>query len=862
MKKLFLFAIAMLLSSMAMAVPAHPGKARIVQPDGSSVTVWLHGDEYLHFSTTADGYSIVRRADGYYVYAQLGSDGQLKATSRIAHDEEGRSASEKAWLAGTQKFLMPQMSTATAREKDAELARRAKARASAARKEPEYDYNNFRGLIILVQYNDREFSRPDYASIFGDIVNKPNYKGYDNTQSGRYTGSVRDYFYDNSAGLFSPEFDIVGPVTIDYSQYDAQGTNNAPALTIAAIDSADVEVDFSQYDRDGDGTVDMIYFVFAGIGANIGGNDGRLLWPHASYIYNPDGYPWWVERDGVSMGRYACSTELYGTAGHAIIDGIGVICHEFSHVLGLMDLYDTDYEGGGGQSSTPDEWAIMASGGYLNNGRTPSGYTLYERYAIGFATPQLLSSEGAYTLEAIGESNTGFKLATPVRKEFFLIENRQQSSKWDRYLPGHGMMVYRIDSTNTRMWEQNQVNSNPKHNYFELVRAGGSNTASASDPFPGSKKVTLLNNSTSPGNLLTWTGKMTPFGFENIAEHSGVITFDLIDVNILKSISLPETAILGEGLTSRLEETRYPDTAPYTLQWSSSNTDVASVDANGVVSALKVGKADITVVANNNPELTATCHLTVNAMAIGHNIAEYKALPTDTEAALMLNNAQVVFINGNDIYLRDETGAICLSDIGLTFETGDVLNGSICGKLHFTGGVAQLQAAEGLTNANGYSVISGRAVKPRELHVADVTPADYGDLLTLKAVRLVSDGGLWAAGGDNRLRIYNTFKLKNISVPKDYQGRFYDITGIYLTSTLKGNTIDELALTDKLVEVDTPSLIKDMAADVLPPDTPATVFTADGRLAATTVLSALRQLPLRQGIYIVKAGDSAWRFAK
>ena len=108
MKKLFLFAIAMLLSSMAMAVPAHPGKARIVQPDGSSVTVWLHGDEYLHFSTTADGYSIVRRADGYYVYAQLGSDGQLKATSRIAHDEEGRSASEKAWLTGTQKFLMPQ----------------------------------------------------------------------------------------------------------------------------------------------------------------------------------------------------------------------------------------------------------------------------------------------------------------------------------------------------------------------------------------------------------------------------------------------------------------------------------------------------------------------------------------------------------------------------------------------------------------------------------------------------------------------------------------------------------------------------------------------------------------------------------
>ena len=53
-----------------MAVPAWPSVTQARQPDGTTLNIRLHGDEYLHYCTTADGYTIIRNAQGYYVYAE------------------------------------------------------------------------------------------------------------------------------------------------------------------------------------------------------------------------------------------------------------------------------------------------------------------------------------------------------------------------------------------------------------------------------------------------------------------------------------------------------------------------------------------------------------------------------------------------------------------------------------------------------------------------------------------------------------------------------------------------------------------------------------------------------------------------
>lgn len=516
MKKFTLLLICLMAMFRASAVPAYPYPVTVTQPDGSTLVIQGHGDEFYHFTTTADGYTIVKNAAGYYVYAQL-QNNRLTPTDRIARNQAERTANDVSFLEATGKMLIEKANNEGAR----------KSRRKVATKESDSYYKNFRGLVILVNFSDRKFSRSDAHSVYDHMFNDVNYKGYknENGTSNRYgsmfIGGVRDYFSQNSMGKFAPQFDVVGPVDVDMKSTDVEGTGNAWVVFAQAIANLSSTVDFSKYDADGDGLVDMMYFIVAGYGANYSGNSDAYLWPHKWSLEYVD-----IPRyNGKRMGKYACSVELYGweSNNQTILDGIGTVCHEFSHVLGLPDEYDTDYEAGG-QSHDPGQWSVMAGGSYSQLGRLPVGYSAFQRYASGFLTPKVITSTGKLELNPMQESNEAYMLKTPVDKEFFLLENRQQTG-WDAMLPGHGMLVFRVDSTDLEVWESNKVNATPSHNYYELLRAGNSTSgAQASDPFPGTSNIMTLNNSTTP-SLCTWNGTYNTFGLTEITETNGVINF-------------------------------------------------------------------------------------------------------------------------------------------------------------------------------------------------------------------------------------------------------------------------------------------------------------------------------------------------
>ncbi len=504
---------AVLVALIARAVVACPEPGVVSQPDGSTLSLTLHGDEWFNYATTVDGYTVVRDADGFYKYALL--EGNALVPSNVVAHDSGRDASEMAFLATTQRYLTP-----SAQVIDALRAPARRLHGSTGH----YDYKNFRGLVILVAYNDCPFVYDDPHALFYNMINQKNYTGFMSNAAFPelvpYTGSVRDYFYDSSAGEFDPTFDVVGPVTIDYSMLDARQTSGAQTLIAAALDAANDSINYKDYDRDGNGTVDMVFFMFAGGGSNFSGNNSQLLWPHASTVYSKS-------LDGVQFGRYACSTELYGRPESQIIDGIGTICHEFSHVLGIADLYDTDGTSSGGSSVTPSRWSLMAQGSYLNQSRTPCAYSVYERYAAGFMTPTTLTRRGNYTLQPMAQINDGYRLDTTVPGEYFLLETRVKDG-WDAYLPGEGMLVWRVDSTNVTAWENNKVNCNPDHQYLQLMRATSSTgTGSAEDPFPGSAGITTLDNSTTP-SLSSWTGIASAYGMSEITRNDdGSVSFVL-----------------------------------------------------------------------------------------------------------------------------------------------------------------------------------------------------------------------------------------------------------------------------------------------------------------------------------------------
>ena len=540
MRKSFMFLALGLMCLVARAIPADPTPVKVAQPDGTTLTIVLHGDEFYHFTTTLDGYTVVRNDKGLYTYARVEGD-KLVPTSMVAHDAAQRSAAERASLNPVTKMLT---SPKLVREGQQMKGRRNSAMRRVESDE-NMDYGNFRGLIILINYTDKQFSMLEPNSFYDDMVNTHDFTGY-TQDDGKFvpmTGSVRDYYYDNSNHIFDPTFDIVGPVNVNYKCTYPRGYSQPGPIFHAALQAIDADVNFRDYDMDGDGYVDMVFFLVAGFSSSYGGNNDNYLWPHMYYLYDAP------MLDGKRFSLYACSTELSGWEGYGgryyDIDGIGTICHEFSHVLGLPDLYDTDYGEGGGQSLNPNHWSIMSGGHGDEYGRNPVGYSLYERYSLGFARPQLIHEDTQITLPPLDTSNTGCRLNTHNTHEFFLIENRQYG-KWDRFLPGSGMLIARVDSTDERVWVYNEVNCDPNHMYYELLRADYQGYDGPNDPFPGASDITSITNRTTP-NLRTWNQSMSDIIFTDINVTNKILTFNAMRDTTIKSVfedfeAMPETS--------------------------------------------------------------------------------------------------------------------------------------------------------------------------------------------------------------------------------------------------------------------------------------------------------------------------------
>ena len=840
--------IALMQATLLMAVPAKKGVRKVTQPDGTTVSIELHGDEWSHHTTTADGYTVLLNAQGFYVYASL-RDGKLAETAITAHDAAQRTAKELQFLKTADKHLQEEPSPMMKATRQKVRARQQQT--LAARQAGIYDYKNFRGLVILVEFKDQAFSRSDYKNIITDMVNKENYTGYRDTQ-GQWqdcTGSVRDYYSDNSNGVFKPDFDIHGPYKINFSKYDAQGSNNAAKLIKAALDKADSEVDFSRYDGDNDGNVDLVYFIFAGNGANFDGNDSRLYWPHRSIIYDPTTYTS-VLKDGTYLYDYASSVELYGFTNDPstiTIDGIGTICHEFSHVLGLPDFYDADGKESGGACIEPGDWSLMSNGCYFNMSRTPVGYSLYERYAIGFATPVTIDKEGSYSMENIGTSNTGYRINSQVNNEYFMLENRQPSLfKWDAYLPGSGMLVFRVDRTNNSVWNYNTVNNNPSHPYYELLRADGTAhyyegyLASVYDTYPGKANVTELHNSSSPTNLLSWNGTATKWGLTNIAEADGVVSFQIDNALEVKSIELPATLTLKEGLTQQLTVSVTPSYAPYTLTWTSSNEKVATVSTEGKVTAVAEGTAVITAKTANGKE--ARCTVTVTK-ATTISIAEYKALDDGKAEFIRLDNAEVLYVYGGKAYVRDATGSITLNGVGTKLAKDQIANGYVMAEKATSNNMAQAVIDSNTDISGTLTVSQGSEAKPVATSLSALTTDLYSNLVTVKACTLERNSGIWMNNGNRRVRLFNPFQVSGIKLPSVFAGKYFDVTGIFGTNILNGNIIEEIYLLSSPVEVAEPTGINSVTAT---DQTAYPIYTLSGQYVGTS----LQQLP--KGVYVVK----------
>ncbi|MBR6493788.1 MAG: hypothetical protein IKT22_00750, partial [Prevotella sp.] len=176
MKRLLLTLLTIAVCAQMQAIPSQRNLAKVKQPDGTELTIRLVGDEFLNFNVTEDGFSVVRDERGFYVYAEQNAEGELVPTTQIAHDEPLRQSKEKAFLAKSRKYLQPRMTERISRMQREEKAMRQKA--AEKHRAPNYDYTNFRGLVVLVEFNDRSFDTDNYKDVVTNMITQENFTGY------------------------------------------------------------------------------------------------------------------------------------------------------------------------------------------------------------------------------------------------------------------------------------------------------------------------------------------------------------------------------------------------------------------------------------------------------------------------------------------------------------------------------------------------------------------------------------------------------------------------------------------------------------------------------------------------------------
>ncbi|MGI6222715.1 MAG: M6 family metalloprotease domain-containing protein [Prevotella sp.] len=604
-KSLCLCAFALAATQMSYAVPAYPKPFKVKQADGTYITIQLRGDEYAHLAYTADGYPLVfNDATGNYDYAQV-SNGLFVSSGVVARDANMRSVADNAYLQTVDKNSVVEILTKKAQTMRAPLANAAKAaKVNGPRKismQNIYDCKisdypttgTVKALVILINFTDRTFTDGDDAAhaLWNNKLNGRNYT------EGEATGSVWDFYHQASVGQYDPDFVLVGPVTVAHNvsyyggnssgedSYERIGELVAEAATLAA-DS----IDYSEFDTDSDGKVDNVYFIYAGYG-EADSYYSNTIWPHSyEYSYLLSYYPSQLQElvfNGKTVDRYTMSQELNGQTNVPV--GIGTFAHEFGHVLGFADHYNTSNSYAEGQLN---EWDLMASGSYNNDQNTPPTLSAFERAQLGWLEPTQLSAstDTLINLPCLSDSNFAYAVSIPGNdNEGFLIENRQQKN-WDTYLPGHGLLVWHID-LDQDIWMNNTVNNVTSHQRVDIVESDGTAYADSGDPFPGTSNKTQFDFEDWAGDaIFSFADVMEPGtddmqfllkteGFSvgapdtiiatNILGKSMDVTWN--SVNYAKSYTLTVSSVLGDDVYTELTDTTMhlsgltPETA-YTLK--------------------------------------------------------------------------------------------------------------------------------------------------------------------------------------------------------------------------------------------------------------------------------------------------------
>ena len=528
------------------AVPALRGSFTVRQPDGTLLTIEQFGDEHHHWTSTSDGTLVVNKGGAYYV-AAIDDAGDLSSTGLLAHASAQRDSRECQLV--TQQSA--RLSLFHQRHKSVET------RSMDISEDGKYlpHQGSPRVLTILAAFQDSTFTVNEPVNAFNQYLNGETQMDLGN-KNHYNLASVRQYFDICSQGQFTPQFDIVGPVTLPkelayYGETDTGLENRFSMFCRDAVTQARGLVpDWTVYDNDGDGTVEMVCIIYAGYGKNQGGGE-ETIWARSRYQNMK------IDND-LNIAFFNCSPEHFypsssidteGIAMKDYINGTGVFIHEMSHCMGLPDLYQTvgDYTNNQGMES----WDIMDHGCYTRNGFAPVPYTAWEQEVMGWKEMETVaSSQHISGLLPLVEGGTAYKIANTAKENEYIVIESVMKRGLNLYAYGSGLLVYHVDYPSSKLNMQDTPNNELGRPRVAVVPASGLLLNSGlcgtdkeytnaqwracmeASVFPGTNQVTSLTSDMNLPNYYFYADDdaTLPVGFDlfNIKEATDGVSFDII----------------------------------------------------------------------------------------------------------------------------------------------------------------------------------------------------------------------------------------------------------------------------------------------------------------------------------------------
>lgn len=389
----------------------------------------------------------------------------------------------------------------------------------------------YKQLVILFSFSDFDFEEEHSWDFYNSILNKPGYN------EGNGVGCVADYYRAQSGGLFNLQFDIYGPYKVSQKAqpYDNPTSSTKNYGRDAMLEATQLfvaehpEIDFSQYDWNGNGYVNQVVFIYAGYGGNTATTYG-YIWPNTgsfSTVETPD---------GKKISSYTASAENWPTSTPRSC-GIGTICHEFSHNLGLPDIYPV---GNNLPYSAVDEWDLMDGGNFTNYGWCPPNFSPLEKMLLGWLTPIELEDATTITkMKPVEEGGSVYQIKH-TDKEYLLLENRQWKG-WDLGIPGKGLVVYSVNFDES-VWRNNNVNSFSDESkfHYKLIHADNLTYAGWEDKikaeslgsYQNSERMNKTHLSTSPYPYMTEETTVDAIADESLTNirisEDGLVSFDFM----------------------------------------------------------------------------------------------------------------------------------------------------------------------------------------------------------------------------------------------------------------------------------------------------------------------------------------------